>query len=72
MLNEPIEGVNLFVSPRDRLGKPTGEVTVCGVCGNLAFQVLFNGRERPEWVCLGATKDIGEGVYQIEERICGQ
>ncbi len=73
MLDEPIEGVNLIVSPQDDLGRPTGEISVCDSCGSTVFQVTWKHSGKVTWVCMRLTKYLGEGVYQIQmEKLCGE
>ena len=66
-----LEGVDLIVSERGDLGKPTGNTGWCFECDCMMVEVHWNHLDEKQWICFSLVRELGEGVWQIDQNLSG-
>ncbi len=67
----PLEGVDIVVSEKGDLGRPTGETAWCFDCDCMMVEVTWKHTEQTEWLCFSILNELGEGLWQINQNSYG-
>ena len=65
----PLDGVDLVVSERGDLGKPTSNIAWCFDCDSMMLEVHWRHKDEDQWVCFSTLKELGEGVWQLDPNL---